>query len=73
MNSLSKNITVSAFKYDGTLHYSWDTQLIEKTENYVLVKGEAGRQLFHQAKNKIFFCPTPSLVALIFYKEKEKL
>ena len=61
MNPLSKNITVSAFKYGGTLHYSWDTQLIEKTETYVLVKGEAGRQLFHHTKNKIFVCPTPSL------------
>jgi len=55
MNQLSKNITVSAFKYGGTLHYSWDTQLIEKTETYVLVKGEAGRRLFHHTKNKYLF------------------
>ncbi|GAB3059051.1 DUF402 domain-containing protein [Salinicoccus sesuvii] len=53
--------TISAFKYDGSLHYSWDADIIEKTEDYLLVKGRAGRQLRHYTKKQTYICPTPSL------------
>lgn len=61
MNENGKKITISAYKYGGKLHYSWDTYLINENDEYILVKGKVGRKLNHHTKNKIFVCETPSL------------
>ena len=61
MNTLNEKVKISVYKYNKKLHYSWDTYLIESTDEYILVRGESGRNLNHYTKNKVFKIPTQSL------------
>ncbi len=61
MKTLNEKVMVLVDKYNQKLHYSWDTYLIESTNEYILVRGEAGRNLNHYTKEKVFKIPTPSL------------
>lgn len=51
---MSENIKVKVFKYGGTIHYEWESLLIEDTEDYVLVYGLPGRSLVHHTKEKVY-------------------
>lgn len=43
--------TVKVFKYDGSLHYEWTSQVIEVNKEYILLYGAPGRSLRHHTRN----------------------
>ena len=47
-------ITIKAMKFPDIPHYEWQGEVIEQTEEYVLVLCLPGRQLKHFSKNKTF-------------------
>ncbi|MFD2831386.1 DUF402 domain-containing protein [Corticicoccus populi] len=63
-----KSIDVLVYKYNGQKHYQWETTLLEHHNDYVLVKGDVGRELIHHTKGKTFICGTKSLE---FFSTKE--
>lgn len=62
---MNKSVTIQALKYGERLHYEWDAEIVEQTEQYVMVLCRAGRSFIHHTKGKTFTMPYPSLE--IFY------
>ncbi|MFA9559489.1 DUF402 domain-containing protein [Evansella sp. AB-rgal1] len=47
-------INIMALKYPNIPHYEWQGELLQKTEDYVLVHCKPGRQLKHYTKEETF-------------------
>lgn len=47
-------VKVQAYKFGDRLHYEWETLLLERTDDYVVLLGEAGRKLKHHTKGQTF-------------------
>lgn len=58
---MSETIKVKVYKYGGTIHYEWESLLIENTEDHVLVYGVPGRSLVHHTKEKVYQFNTYSI------------
>lgn len=54
-------IKLKAYKYPNIPHYEWEGELIEQTEDYVLVLCKYGRRLKHYTKNTTFTIENTSL------------
>ncbi len=63
-----EKIIVNAKKYGDILHYSWETNLLEKTDDFIIVKGEPGRVLHHYTKGKQYTMDNWSLEFFPFNK-----
>ncbi|WP_414043200.1 DUF402 domain-containing protein [Macrococcus sp. EM39E] len=55
------NIKVEIYKYDDKIHYSWESELIEETEEYIVLKSEPPRTLNHFTRNKTFVYDNASI------------
>jgi uncharacterized protein len=51
---MSEIINIQALKYPNILHYEWQGDLIDKTEDYVLIHCKPGRRLKHYTKETTF-------------------
>lgn len=51
---MRNQITIQALKYGNQQHYEWNTEVLEKSETYIVVLGEYGRKLHHHTKQKVF-------------------
>jgi protein associated with RNAse G/E len=51
---MNEIVTIKAMKYPNRRHYEWQSTLIEKTDDYVLVRSEPNRELHHFTKNNVF-------------------
>ncbi len=49
-----ERIAVQAYKYGNRLHYEWESELLERTDDYALVLSEPGRKLTHYTRGKTF-------------------
>lgn len=45
---------VKVFKYDGKLHYEWESEVVEDIKEYILLRSYPGRKLIHHTRNKVF-------------------
>ncbi|MGK0577942.1 DUF402 domain-containing protein [Macrococcus capreoli] len=54
-------IKVETYKYDKKIHYSWESELIEETEEYIVLKSEPPRTLNHFTRNKTFVYDNASI------------
>lgn len=54
-------IHMKALKYPNIPHYDWEGEVLEKTDDYIMVLCEAGRKLVHHTKNKVFTVKNASL------------
>lgn len=65
LNSIGKKILIKAYKYPDRLHYEWEADIIQVTEQFVMVACHAERIFYHHTKQKQFIMPYPSIE--IFY------
>jgi len=63
---MGKPVTIRAYKYGERLHYEWPAEIIEKTDEYVMVMCRAGRTFTHHTKGKTFIMPYPSIEVFYF-------
>jgi len=63
---MNKPVTIKAYKYGNRLHYEWQAEIIEQTEQYVMVLCRAERKFIHHTKGKVFTMPYPSLEVFYF-------
>lgn len=68
MNNQNEVVTIRAYKYENKLHYEWEAQLLELTEQYAIVACHAKRIFTHHTKQKQFVMPYPSIE--IFYFDR---
>ncbi len=54
-------LTIIAYKYPDRPHYEWTGNMLIKTDDYVLVHGQAGRRLVHHTRGQTFTYATQSL------------
>lgn len=54
-------IDVHTFKYDGSPHYSYRVELVERTEDLWVLKGEYGRTLIHHTRGETYVIPNQSV------------
>ncbi len=54
-------LTIIAYKYPDRPHYEWTGNMLVKTDDYVLVHGQAGRRLVHHTRGQTFTYATQSL------------
>lgn len=45
---VKKEITINALKYDGKIHRSWKAELVEQTDNLLILVGEFEQEVFHR-------------------------
>ncbi|MBD2869047.1 DUF402 domain-containing protein [Paenibacillus arenilitoris] len=65
---MGKYIRLKALKYPDRNHYEWEGELLEQTDDYVIVLCRPGRRLVHYTKNKVFTIDNTSL-EIFFLKE----
>lgn len=58
---MGKVIRIQAQKYPNIPHYEWEGELLEHTDEYVLVLCKPGRKLIHLSKNQVFTINNTSL------------
>ncbi|NGP45100.1 hypothetical protein G4V62_09060 [Bacillaceae bacterium SIJ1] len=58
---MGKRIKIKALKYADNIHYEWTAEMLEHTDEYVLVLCKPGRNLVHHSKNKVFTIDNTSL------------
>lgn len=51
---MNKTINIKALKYPNIPHYEWEGEMLEKTDDYILLLCKPGRKLTHHTKNKVF-------------------
>lgn len=54
-------IKIKALKYPDIIHYEWEGEILEQTDDYILVLCKPGRKLIHHTKNKVFTIDNTSL------------
>ncbi|MRG28221.1 DUF402 domain-containing protein [Laceyella tengchongensis] len=54
-------IKLQALKYPDILHYEWEGECLERTDDGMLVWCKPGRKLVHHTKNKVYVMDRPSL------------
>ena len=59
-------VTIRAYKYPAKLHYELNAELIELTDQYAMVRSEAGRTFKHYTKQKEFIIPYVSIEWFFF-------
>ncbi|OMC89441.1 hypothetical protein BK137_18485 [Viridibacillus arenosi] len=47
-------LKIKALKFPNVLHYEWEGEILEKTNNYILVLCKSGRKLIHHSKNDVY-------------------
>lgn len=60
-DSQTSVLTIIAYKYPDRPHYEWTGNMLIKTDDYVLVQGQAGRRLVHHTRGQTFTYATQSL------------
>lgn len=51
---MAELIKITALKYPNIPHYEWEGEMLEKTDDYILLLCKPGRKLIHHTKNKVF-------------------
>lgn len=59
--NVSEILQLKALKYPRRAHYDWEGEVLEKTDEYVLVYCKAGRKLVHHTKDSVFTMQTSSI------------
>lgn len=63
---MNKPVTIQAYKFGGLLHYEWQAEIVQQTEQYVMVLCQANRTFIHHTKGTTFTIPYPSLEVFYF-------
>lgn len=58
---MRNNYLIKILKYDNSLHYSWESELIENNEEYLILKSLPPRRLNHFTRKSIFEYDNASL------------
>lgn len=53
----SKDVRILSLKYGNIPHYEWRGKLLEKTNDYIIIKSSAPRKLIHHTKGETFDIP----------------
>ena len=51
---MMEEIIIKAYKYENKLHYKWKSNLIEKTDKYIIGRARPGRVLHHYTRDNKF-------------------
>jgi len=65
---MKQKVKIKAFKHPNVPHYEWEGELLEETEDYVIVVCKAGRKLKHHTKNDVFTMKNATIE--IFFKKE---
>jgi len=52
--TMKKKMKIQAFKHPNIPHYEWEGEMLEKTDDYVIVLCKPGRELVHHTKGRVF-------------------
>lgn len=58
---MDKVLKIKSLKYPDIPHYEWEGEILEKTEDYLLVRCKSGRKLIHHTRNDVYIINTPSI------------
>jgi protein associated with RNAse G/E len=59
---------IRAYKHPDIPHCEWEGEVLEQTDDYIVIKGAAGRRFTHHTKGKSFKMDRPS-IEIFFFKE----
>ena len=51
---MNNSMTIKALKYPNIPHYEWKGELLDKTDEYVIIKCNPGREIIHHSKGQVF-------------------
>jgi protein associated with RNAse G/E len=63
---MRKEIVIQAFKHPNIAHYEWCGDLLEVTDEYLLLHCKYGRELKHFSKDKVFIMKNESIELFSF-------
>jgi len=56
-----RKMKINVYKYDRTPHYSWESEVLEETDEFILLTSKPPRALMHYTRNEIYYYDTTSI------------